>query len=478
MRRPPLISSTVSAILASSAGLRNEVDRTSVPISGRSVIAASAEMSDQHSHMPRGSSPGTRWMRWSVIQRESAPICSPSWAISRRSLQRAEPPFIWRSVSGRINPTFNGRPFVDSDCAPTDTPLSSVIGSERETRPVHYREKQPAGNRFHLPSHNSAVSSQIVTGPSLTSSTCISAPKRPVATGRPSARKSVRETIDQWLGDGGRRRLHEAGTASLAAIGVEGELRHDQHPDRLSGFQQIERRAVEIAVRIVEDTEICHFARQEIRRGGSVVERDPHQENEPRPDLPAGLPRDRHPGPGHALRQNAHPLALRVARSRNEGRRRQGGDPLAAADRAHPLVRRRFYADSTRRQTEAGGDALPHQGHVRPDARRFREEGGVDVPGNPARLSCQAGDLAQQMLAVGVSEALVGGREVLADVAERRRAEDRVGDGVQQHIGVGMPFQPPIVRDLDAAEDQAASRREAMSVVADADPRRDRRALR
>jgi hypothetical protein len=41
-----------------------------------------------------------------------------------------------------------------------------------------------------------------------------------------------------------------------------------------------------------------------------------------------------------------------------------------------------------------------------------------------------------------------------------------------------MPFQPPIVRDLDAAEDQAASRREAMSVVADADPRWDRRALR
>ena len=29
-----------------------------MPISGRSVIAASAEMSDQHSHMPRGSSPG------------------------------------------------------------------------------------------------------------------------------------------------------------------------------------------------------------------------------------------------------------------------------------------------------------------------------------------------------------------------------------------------------------------------------------
>src|SRR5215207_8069585 len=107
---------------------------------------------------------------------------------------------------------------------------------------------------------------------------------------------------------------------------------------------------------------------------------------------------------------------------------------------------------------------------MRSDARRFREDSGVDIPGNPTRLPCQAGDLAQQMLAVSVSEALIGGREVLADVTERRRAEDGVGDGVEQHIGVRMPFQPPIVRDLDAAEDQAAPGRKAMSVVADSRP--------
>src|SRR5215211_97157 len=102
---------------------------------------------------------------------------------------------------------------------------------------------------------------------------------------------------------------------------------------------------------------------------------------------------------------------------------------------------------------------------MRSDAWRFREEGGVDIPGNPARLSCQADDFAQQMLAVGIPEALVAGREVLADIAERRRAENRVGDGVEQHIGVRMPLQSPVVRDLDAAEDQAAPRRKAMSVV-------------
>ena len=83
--------------------------KTSVPISGFSVTAASAERSDQHSQGPRGSSPGSRWMRWSVTHSESTPMASPSWAISRRSLQRAVPPFICRSVSGSSSPTFSGR---------------------------------------------------------------------------------------------------------------------------------------------------------------------------------------------------------------------------------------------------------------------------------------------------------------------------------------------------------------------------------
>ena len=52
-----------------------------------------------------------------------------------------------------------------------------------------------------------------------------------------------------------------------------------------------------------------------------------------------------------------------------------------------------------------------------------------------------------------------------------------IGREVPEFIGVGMPVQPPIVRDLDPAEDEAASRRKVMSVVADADPREDRGAL-
>ena len=84
---------------------------------------------------------------------------------------------------------------------------------------------------------------------------------------------------------------------------------------------------------------------------------------------------------------------------------------------------------------------------MRRHAWRFGEDGGVDIPRRPARLPSQADGLAQQFLAIGVTEALVGGRKMLADVPQRGRAEHRVGDGVEEDIGVGMSDQPAIVRE-------------------------------
>ncbi len=72
MSRPPLISSTVAAFLASIAGLWKLVEATSGPSSTRLVAAASPASIDQHSHGPRGSgSPWRRYSRWSPTQIES-----------------------------------------------------------------------------------------------------------------------------------------------------------------------------------------------------------------------------------------------------------------------------------------------------------------------------------------------------------------------------------------------------------------------
>ena len=74
----------------------------------------------------------------------------------------------------------------------------------------------------------------------------------------------------------------------------------------------------------------------------------------------------------------------------------------------------------------------------------------------------------QQRHRVGVAPQLVGVGEVLADVAQPGRAEQRVDDRVGEHVGVRVPGEAALARDLDPAEDQRAAVREAMGVDADA----------
>ena len=57
----------------------------------------------------------------------------------------------------------------------------------------------------------------------------------------------------------------------------------------------------------------------------------------------------------------------------------------------------------------------------------------------------------------------------MADVAFADRAEDRIGDGVAEHVGIAVAVEPVRVRDLDSAEDQFAPLGEAVDVVAGAD---------
>ena len=53
-----------------------------------------------------------------------------------------------------------------------------------------------------------------------------------------------------------------------------------------------------------------------------------------------------------------------------------------------------------------------------------------------------------------------------ADIAIGDRAENRVGDRMAQHIGVGMADERLIVRNLDAAEPDVIAGTEGMDVIA------------
>src|SRR5829696_9409563 len=111
----------------------------------------------------------------------------------------------------------------------------------------------------------------------------------------------MRERVHQWFGNGWWGGIDEAGAAAFAAIRVEGELRDDEHADRLPSLQQIERRTIEIAIRVIEDTEVGDLARQEVRRSRSIVQGDADEKEEAWTDLAGGLARDRHSSAGHPL---------------------------------------------------------------------------------------------------------------------------------------------------------------------------------
>ena len=75
----------------------------------------------------------------------------------------------------------------------------------------------------------------------------------------------------------------------------------------------------------------------------------------------------------------------------------------------------------------------------------------------------------QELTAVGASIRLVRVGKVRADVAQGRRAEQRVDDRVDQRIGVGVSAQTPLVGNLHTAEYQLAIRLEPVDVIAYAD---------
>ena len=83
----------------------------------------------------------------------------------------------------------------------------------------------------------------IVTGPSLTSSTLIRAPKTPVCDRDAVAGKGGAEALDERLRDLGPGGVREAGPVALAGVGEQRELAHDEDL-----AARVEHRAVELPV--------------------------------------------------------------------------------------------------------------------------------------------------------------------------------------------------------------------------------------
>lgn len=115
---------------------------------------------------------------------------------------------------------------------------------------------------------------------------------------------------------------------------------------------------------------------------------------------------------------------------------------------------------------EVGGDVAYHRRRMRQDARRLADERGVNVDHAPTRCPHAIEGLAQQDAAVGARVGRIGVRKEAADVAQPSRTQQRIGERMQQHVGVGMTEQAALEGDGDAADDQRPPGHERMHVEA------------
>ena len=91
-----------------------------------------------------------------------------------------------------------------------------------------------------------------------------------------------------------------------------------------------------------------------------------------------------------------------------------------------------------------------------------------DVADAPARLAEQPEGAGEEDVGVGTGVLGVVGAEVRADVAEARRGEQRVDDGVGDGIAVGVARERGLARPFEAREPQRPVAAEGVDVGADA----------
>ncbi len=152
-----------------------------------------------------------------------------------------------------------------------------------------------------------------MTGPSLTMSTAMWAPKLPVSTRCPRCAEGGHEHVVELGGAVGRSGSDERGAMPSRGVGVEGELAH--HEDRAAGGRQIE---IHPSGRVWKDPE-GRDARGEPPRDRLIVGwADGQQDAEPCIDGTDGLRAHGHPGAADPLDDRPHsrkrsPRHIRIA---------------------------------------------------------------------------------------------------------------------------------------------------------------------
>jgi ABC-2 type transport system ATP-binding protein len=106
---------------------------------------------------------------------------------------------------------------------------------------------------------------------------------------------------------------------------------------------------------------------------------------------------------------------------------------------------------------------------VRKDFGPLGENHAIQVHDPPAGLPQSVGGSPEHFGRVSAAVDRIGVGKKFADIPQRRRSEQGIGDRVEEHVGVAVADGGLVVGDSDAAEHQAGAWFEAVGVVAEAD---------
>ena len=146
---------------------------------------------------------------------------------------------------------------------------------------------------------------------------------------------------------------------------------------------------------------------------------------------------------------------------------------LPGADVVHLLVRLALDGDASDAHAHEPGERGADELDERPQLRALADDGRVDVLDFIAGAAHLVHRRAEKLGGIGAAPLLVRVRKMRADVAERRRAEERVDHRVYENVSVGVGLQPRAVGNQHASQDKGLALLEDVRVISESNAHGD-----
>ena len=142
---------------------------------------------------------------------------------------------------------------------------------------------------------------------------------------------------------------------------------------------------------------------------------------------------------------------------------------LPFAFKAHAFGGGGFDGYAIDLKAAGAGDIYAHLRDVRGKLGALADDGRIDIERRKAVFTQQGNGFFQKQQGRNAFVLRVLVREMLADIAHGGSAQQRVGNSMEEHVGVAVAEQTFFIRDIHAAEDEFAAFNKPVRIIAVAD---------